>query len=308
MRAIITGSEGFIGQHLTAELEQAGHTVVGFDVKHDPFIEDVAKEDVVREALDAHRPDVVIHLAAKVGRLFGEDNVSETILDNAGMTACVAKVCGEEGVKLAYASTSEIYGDGGTNKNWNEDHFPLHNQWRPHAFLPHNIYGLSKRWGEEACRLYAPDDLVVLRFSMPYGPGLPAGRGRAAIINFLYDALWDRPLHVHKNSERSWCWIKDTVRAVRIILEEDQSGAFNIGRDDNACTMRKVAEMACDLVGTSRDRIEEIDAPERQTVVKRLDTGKIRDLGWAPTVELAEGMAKTLEFVKTLPHPDYVAA
>src|SRR2546427_620713 len=121
----------------------------------------------------------------------------------------------------------------------------------PFTRIPHNAYGLSKRHGEEFCKLYAPNNLSIMRFSMPYGPGLPAGRGRAALVNFLYNALHLEPITVHRGSERSWCWIGDTVRGVRILLEQQIHGTFNIGRDDNARPMREVAEMACDLAGSS---------------------------------------------------------
>jgi dTDP-glucose 4,6-dehydratase len=297
MKIMVTGAAGFIGQHLNDELEQAGHTVVGVDIAWGRD-HDVRNPFNVRAALLACEPDVVVHLAAKVGRLFGEDDVRATCDDNAGMTATVAQVCGEHGARVAYASTSEVYGDWGDEFCREDD---------PFTRIPHNAYGLSKRWGEEACRLYAPDGLTVMRFSMPYGPGLPAGRGRAALINFLYNALHGLPITVHRGSERSWCWIGDTVRAARMLIEGGHAGAFNIGRDDNAHSMRSVAEMACLLADASPDLIEEVDAPGRQTVVKRLSTDKIRALGWMPSVSLDEGMARTLAFVRTLPAPERAA-
>ena len=306
----MTGAAGFIGSHLCRELWDNGHDVRGLDnhvTDAVPYNQPLEKllpwwhgaatylDDAleIEKRLDAERaigwePDVVIHLAAKVGRLFGEDDVYRTAQDNAGMTAHVAKVCGDRGIRLMYASTSEVYGDRG-------DHLCLEDE--PFVGVPHNIYGLSKRWGEEACQLYAPDGLVLLRLSMPYGPGLPAGRGRAALINFLYSALHLEPITVHRGSERSWCWIGDTVRGVRMLLQGMHTGAFNIGRDDNALTMREVAEMACDLTGAPYDLIREVDAPARQTVVKRLSTTKIRSLGWRPEVDLPEGMERTLAYV-----------
>jgi nucleoside-diphosphate-sugar epimerase len=214
---------------------------------------------------------------------------AKTIEDNAIMTAMVAKACGDRGVRMMYASTSEVYGDWG-------DRVCLEDA--PFTKIPHNAYGLSKRWGEEACRLYAPENLTIMRFSMPYGHGLPAGRGRAALINFLYSALHLEPITVHRGSERSWCWIGDTVRATRILLEGEHKGPFNVGRDDNARSMLEVAEMACDLAGAPYDLIQLVDPPERQTVVKRLATSKIRMLGWTPRVSLEEGMERVYEWVR----------
>jgi nucleoside-diphosphate-sugar epimerase len=285
VKVLVTGAAGFIGSHLCPELEKS-YEVVPIDRVNG----DLRRQSVVDNLLDLHRPEVVVHLAAKVGRLFGEDSPALTVLDNAGMTALVAKSCGERGIRLVYASTSEVYGDG-AESTWEEEAV---------MNLPHNLYGLSKRWGEEVCHLYAPEGLVILRFSMPYGPGLPAGRGRAALVNFLHQAMNREPLTVHKDSERSWCWIGDTVRGVRMILESGESGAWNVGRDDNACPMRSVAEMACDLVAAPHSLIQEVDAPSRQTVVKRLSTAKLRSLGWKPEVELPEGMRRTLEELQSL--------
>lgn len=295
MRVLVTGAAGFIGGWLCAELRQAGHSVMPIDKVHG----DLTIPGVFSRQLRNHQPDVVVHLAAQVGRLFGEDDLAHTVASNAVMTTLVANACGQAGVRLVYASTSEIYGDNGDAVCQEED--------GPFS-LPHNLYGVSKGWGEDACELYATDGLTVWRISMPYGPGLPAGRGRAALINFLYNALHGDPITVHRNSERSWCWIGDTVRAMRLTIESGAAGAWNIGRDDNAVSMREVALLACEATGASPELIVEVDAPGRQTVVKRLSTQKIRGLGWAPTVELGEGMEQTLAYVRTLPAPLAVAA
>jgi nucleoside-diphosphate-sugar epimerase len=234
----------------------------------------------------AHEPDTVVHLAAKVGRLFGEADVMKTVVDNAGMTANVAQACGEYGARMVYASTSEVYGDRGDR---------VCVEAGP-CDLPHNLYGLSKRWGEEVCRLYAPDWLTIWRITMPYGPGLPSGYGRAAIVNMLANADAGEQIVVHTGAERSWCYIADTVRAMALTVE--RRGIWNIGRDDEPVMMREVAEMACDLTDAPSSLIEEVPAPNMQTLVKRLSTRKLRSLGWAPEVDLAEGMSRTLQALR----------
>ena len=268
MQFLIMGSEGFIGTWLSNDLRQAGHTVHGIDRDFG----DLRTPNTIEHALDKYEPDYVVHLAAKVGRLFGEDNAMLTVQDNAGITALVAKACGEAGVPVAYASTSEVYGDLGESPAWEGCRMKL----------PHNLYGLSKRWGEEVLNLYAPAGLINFRLSMPYGPGLPPGFGRAAIVCFLDQAERREPIYVHRGAERSWCWVGDTVRGMRYVLEGGLAGDWNVGRDDNPTSMKRVAEIACD----------------RQTVVKRLVTRKLRDTGWRPEVPLEKGMERTLEWLR----------
>lgn len=299
MKLLVTGAAGFIGTHLCNELRSSGHDVVPIDKRDGDLLDPLT----IGWWMDRTHPDMVVHLAAKVGRAFGEDDHSITINDNAAMTAFVAKACGDRGTQMAYASTSEVYGDMGESIAYESSS----------CKMPHNLYGLTKRWGEEVAMLYCPAGLIRLRLSMPYGPGLPAGRGRAALINFLYNALHREPLTVHKGSERSWCWVGDTVRGIALILEMEHDrfskgahpygmvnamGVWNVGRDDNPYSMRAVAEMACALTGAPMDLIQEVDPPGMQTVVKRLSTDKLRSLGWQPAVELGEGMERTLRWIE----------
>lgn len=287
MKIAITGVNGFVGSWLKKELEEHGHIVYGTDIVGENPI-NLLQEGAFRKWVEEIQPDLVYHLAAQVGRIFGEKDVVHTVRHNAEMTTVVAKHCGELNIRLAYVSTSEAYGDQGENEC--DEYGPL--------TLPHNLYGLTKRWGEEAAQLFCPNNLVIARLSMPYGPGVPPGKGRRAMDTMLWQAQNNLPLTVHIGAERSWCWIGDTVRALRMIIEVPQGGIYNIGRDDDPRTMLEIAERACDLAGASRDLIQMIPAPPMQTVVKRLSTDKIRSLGWKPTVELEEGIRLVAEWTK----------
>jgi len=299
VKIIVTGGAGFIGSHLSFELEQAGHEVVVLDLALSRW-HDLRYPEIADTHFDEHADaDLCVHLAAKVGRLFGEEDPMETVTDNVGMAALVAQACGIRGIRLAYASTSEVYGDNAET---------ICEEYMGPFTLPHNLYGISKWFGEKVCEHFAPEKLVIFRFSMPYGPGLPAGRGRAAIVNMLHQALHGKRIPVHRGSERSWCYVTDTVRAARLALELEEGGIYNVGRDDAAVSMLYVAEYACYLAGADEKLIQEIDAPKMQTVVKRLATERIRSLSWEPEIELEEGMERTLEWVKTLDAQGTVAA
>ena len=295
MRILCTGHRGFVGQHLTRELGDHGHQVFG----HDRAEGNLTDPNVFAATVNHVKPDHVIHLAAQVGRLYGEEDLAHTITTNAIMTTIVARECGQRGIPVLYSSTSEIYGDQ-AQAVCREDG-PL--------TLPHNLYGLAKRWGEESLRLYAPDGLRIVRLSMPYGPGAPPGRGRRALDTFLWQAHHRMPITVHRDAERSWCWIGDTVRGIRLVLERGTEQIYNIGRDDRPLSMIDLAVRACLLTGAPGSLIRVVDPPAQQTIVKRLETRRLRDLGWRPEMELEEGLPKVLEWIRQFDeHGDYVAA
>ena len=282
----ITGASGFVGSWLTKELEQHGYDVYTTDINTDG--RNLLDENSFREWIDSINPDICYHLAAQVGRVFGERDVVHTVRHNAELTTIVAKHCGERGIRLAYVSTSEVYGDQG-EKDCDE---------YGELKLSHNLYGVTKYWGEQAAALFAPNNLVIARLSMPYGPGVPPGKGRRAMDTMLWQAYHGLPITVHAGSERSWCWIGDTVKALRMIIEQPTSGIFNIGRDDDSRTMLEIAERSCELAGASKDLIQVVPAPAMQTIVKRLSTSRIRQLGWTPSVELEEGIEYVFDWVK----------
>lgn len=337
-RVLLVGGHGFIGSHLATELAMHGHQVMVLDPEPAPLVPpsevDLGIADgrggkvcrpIVGEApgallrAEAWEPEVVVHLAAAVGRVFGEDDRYRTISTNASLTASVAEWSRQIGARLVYVSTSEVYGDVGSRVA-SED--MVRDRWA----LPHNLYGLSKRWGEEAATLYtvgearrdsdgalrSPAGLQIVRPSMPYGPGLPPGRGRAAIVNMLDQAYRGAEIVTHDGAERSWCWVGDAVRAFRLIVERGQValapedvmagwGCYNLGRDDAAVPMVYVARLACLIAGRSEAEAERlirlVKAPPNQTTVKRLATSKIRGLGWQPEVELEDGMRATARWL-----------
>lgn len=283
MKVLITGARGFMGRYLVDDLVAAGHDVTGVGRAEI----DLVGGDV-DALLDRTRPDTVVHLAARVGRLPGEDDPARTIAQNAIATTRVAKACARAGARLAYASSSEIYGDHG-DEIATEETLPR---------LPHNMYGLSKRWGEEAAALYAPQGLSILRITMTYGPGLLPGRQASAVTNMLASALRRTPIGVHHGATRSWCWVGDTAAAIRTLLEAHADGIWNVGRDDDEEPIRVTAERACALAGAPLELIEEVAAPPAQTVVKRLSTRKLAATGWLPATTLEDGMARTLAWLR----------
>jgi nucleoside-diphosphate-sugar epimerase len=293
MKILVTGAAGFIGKHLTAHLTACGYDLVAIDYQDGDLREDGMAEYFIAK----HRPQVVIHLAAQVGIYFNEQDCVHAINSNAVMTLRVAKACAKYGARLMHTSTSEVYGDYG-DKFIDED--------APLVGKCSGIYAISKRWSEDAAAEYAPEGLVIIRPSMPYGTGAPVGKGRRAMDNMLWQAHHRKPITVHRGAVRSWCWVGDLVKGYQMILEAGAVGAFNIGRDDDERSMLWLAQEACKIAGAPVSLIQEVEPPQKKTMIKRLSTAKLRALGWRPTVELADGLPIMYQWAKRFPWEDVV--
>ena len=82
------------------------------------------------------------------------------------------------------------------------------------------------------------------------------------------------------------------MRGLCMVIGQE-SGVFNVGRDDDENTMVAVAGLACDLAGADHHLVRVVDPPAMQTVVKRISMARLRSLGWQPQVSLQDGMALT---------------
>ena len=302
MRIVVTGSDGFIGRALCRELEDGPHETLGFDVSYTPHM-DVSKESFKRflddEVMAGGVFDLVIHLAAEVGKLNCEQNPARAAEVNVVGTLNVAKACASYGVPLVYCSTSEVYGD---NKSW----VVAEDRSRGTGYGMSGMYALTKLWGEQVCQLYAPEGLKIVRPAMPYGPGVPPGPGRRALDNLIWQALTGQPMIVHRDAARSWCWIGDLARGIRYVIECGDPGIYNVGRDDDEISMEDLAmailrEIHGDEYGALTrwaDLVEVVDAPPRQTAVKRISCAKLRELGWEPEVPLEEGLPVMVAWIQ----------
>lgn len=294
MRILITGADGFVGQHLARELIRNGHQVVQTDIQDT----DLAVAWNGARLLGSVKPDYVVHLAARYGRILCADEPHKAVVDNAASTAEIAVYCADHKIPLLYTSTSEVYGEHGEHRV--SEHTAL--------LKPTTVYGLSKRWGEEAIeQVLDPWEYCIVRPNMLYGPGQKAGYGQCALASFIQRALKDEPITVHKDASRSWLYIGDAVRALRILIEGGHRGVFNMGNGHERYTMKALASLVHGIV-RSRSELVEVDAPANQIRHKNYDSDKLeRTTGWRPRVGLQEGIEATLK-VPAFVRPEPLAA
>ena len=125
MRALVTGAAGFLGSHLVDALLAGGHEAAGYDSQtyaasawdhlrrlSVPVTRaDVRDAPVLRRAVRAFLPDVVLHLAAESHVDVSLERPGHCFEVNACGTNVVALVCSEARLPLVYCSTDEVYGD-----------------------------------------------------------------------------------------------------------------------------------------------------------------------------------------------------
>jgi nucleoside-diphosphate-sugar epimerase len=278
MNVLVTGASGFVGRALVEELRHGGraYEVHPFERREG----DLAEEGVAEHAIAGTKPDIVVHAAARIGIARCDDEPLLALRSNVLATALVARACAQHGARLAYVSTADVYGR-------------VDEAGEETAPAPASLYALTKWWGEQVARQYAPRGLVVLRLANPYGPG-----SRGALSTMLRQAAEGEPIPAFRGERRAWLWIGDAVRAIRLVLESGEEGVFNVASDATPVLLAETARLACALAGAAHGLVEELDPPPGR-VAPRIAAGRLRTLGWRPEIGLEEGLRLTLESWQT---------
>lgn len=173
---------------------------------------------------------------------------------------------------------------------------------------PLSVHAIHKRTVEQYLRLYRR--LFGLRFAIarvtnPYGPGQPAGRTAYGIINrFIQLAIADQTLTLYGEGRqlRDYIHVDDVVSALLALAASPASdgGAYNVA-SGTGTAMADLAAMVIDLAGAGR--IAHVEWPPLAAQVEAGDfvasIARIgRDIGWAPAIDLRDGLARTVSFYR----------
>lgn len=301
MRILITGSRGFIGSHLIAQLgKDPDNEIYEFDRRRvdarNYFRGNIADYISLENAFRKSQPAIVIHLAAVVSRRECEEAPQTAVEENVKGTLNLVTLTEKYRARLIYAGSSEEYGNSFSSAPLTED--------TPFG-VPTSIYSMTKRMAEELVQYFATYKgmkATTVRFFMLYGPGeLPSGY-RSALVRFVDAALNNEALTVHKDTERSWCYIDDAIECVIRIIKRKQElpyEVFNIGKDEPIST-EDLAKKVVHMCG-SKSKINSIPPPPTIIPVKRASFEKAkRVLAWEPGTTLDDGLARVVEFIKVL--------
>lgn len=283
MKALVTGSHGFVGQHLVDHLRDAGDEVASADRTDGVDVLDPAS---LQARLEQVRPDVVYHLAgfADVGASWSEP--AQAFRVNADGTLHTLVAAREAGVsRVLVVSSADVYG------RVPESDLPI-DEGRPLA--PVSPYGASKVAAEYlALQAWLGHQLETVRVRAfnHIGPGQSPSFIASAIARRIVDAERDGSDVVSVGNvtpQRDFTDVRDVVRAYRAVMADGEPGeVYNVASG----RATSIEDLCLALIAASGRSLRLAPDPDLQRAVDNPvsvgDSSKLRaTTGWEPTIAL----------------------
>ena len=174
-----------------------------------------------------------------------------------------------------------------------------------HPTNPITSYGIVKLAVEKYLGLFDHLhglDYTVLRISNPYGPFQNPGGQQGAVPVFLHRLYTGQPITIWGDGSvvRDYLYISDLVEALKLAAEaETRQKVFNVG-SGRGTSLNELVAIIAEVAG-ERPEVEYVPGRALDVPANVLDVARVRDeLGWSPRTELAEGIDRTWEWVRTL--------
>jgi UDP-glucuronate decarboxylase len=322
---LITGSAGFIGTNLTKHLLEQGEAVIGLDNfssseewKSRLFSENENYEffehDTVQELDSVLLKSELLKKYGKIDRIYNLAcpasppryiNISLETIDVCTIgVRNVLNLAKKYDATILQASTSEVYGDPLVH--------PQIETYRGNVNTvgPRSCYDEGKRMAETICYEYKRlfnTKIKIVRIFNTYGPYMDPSDGRV-ITNFVLQALLGKNLTVYDEGQqtRSFQYIDDLIRGFQKFMDTEETfmGPVNLGNPVEF-TILELAEIVLSKINNG-SQIEKIKMDPNDPYDKRNDPQQRKPdislakekLGWEPTIPLAEGLDKAIEYYK----------
>ena len=303
-KILVTGGAGFLGSHLCEALLKQGNEVICMDnyftgsksnIVHlldNPYFE-LYRHDVT---MPAHvEVDEIYNLACPASPIHYQYDPIKTIQTSSMGAINMLGVAKRTGAKILQASTSEVYGDPHVHPQPEE-------YWgNVNPIGIRSCYDEGKRCAETLFFDYHRQNNVrikVIRIFNTYGPNMHPNDGRV-VSNFIVQALKGKDITIYGDGSqtRSFCYCDDLIRGMIAMMAtpDEITGPINLG-NPHEFTIKQLAELVIELTGSKSQIIYEPlpsdDPTQRQPII---DKAK-EILHWEPTVQLREGLVKTIEY------------
>ena len=307
MKIIITGGLGFVGSHLAEKLCQK-HNVVIFtksfskinNVKNFKNKVKIEKIDVTNfskfgSRIKKHKPDIIIHLAGITSHSASFDSPLLDIDSNAKSTLFILETIRKLNYKCKFILGSTFIVIGRPKKlPVNEDSI----------CNPTTIYGTNRLASEYYCKIYHKMyglDTRIFRITNAYGPREQIIPKKNAVNFLINQSFQGEKITIFNDGKffRDLIYISDVISGIQTIIKKGKSGeTYWIS------SSKKIwfYDLGKKLKKLTNSKLIFIKTP---IYTKKMDVGnfvasnkKLKSLGWKPSVNINEGLKKTIEFFK----------
>ena len=301
------GGAGFIGSHLCDTLLALGHEVVALDdfcTGSQTNVAHLTKNK--RFTLVTHDVTVAFHLptrriynlACPASPVHYQANAVKTTLTSVLGTLHALELAQAHDARIFLASTSEVYGDPDVHPQPET----YHGNVNPVGVRA--CYDEGKRCAESLAMDFQRERGVSVRIARifnTYGPRMAVDDGRV-VSNFILQALRGEDLTVYGDSQqtRSFCYVDDLVDGLMRLMEHPKLvGPVNLGNPEELTVLGLAEEVL--RMTRSRSKIRHLALPKDDLKIRCPNIDRARkELGFAPSVPLREGLKKTIDYFKRL--------
>ena len=307
-RVLVTGGAGFLGSHLCERLLEDGCDVLCVDnfysgtkdnivhLLHNPYFE-LLRHDITFPLYV--EVEEIYNLACPASPVHYQIDPVQTTKTCVHGTINMLGLAKRVKARILQASTSEVYGNP-TSVPQSEEYWGNVNPVGPRA-----CYDEGKRCAETLFFDYHRQhglDIRVARIFNTYGPRMQINDGRV-VSNFIVQALREEPLTLYGDGTqtRSFCYVDDMVEGLMSFMGAAPgfTGPLNLGNPEET-SIRRLAEQVIAMTGT-RSEILLRPLPPDDPMRRRPDiTLAMKTLDWRPRETLESGLAKTIDYFKTV--------
>lgn len=307
-RVLVTGGAGFIGSHLCAALLEAGHQVLCVDnfftgtrgnvsalLGHPDF--ELMRHDITFPLFV--EVDEIYNLACPASPVHYQFDPVQTTKTSVVGAVNMLGLAKRLKVPILQASTSEVYGDPSVHPQ-TEDYWGNVN-----PIGPRSCYDEGKRCAETLFFDYRRQHnlaIKVIRIFNTYGPHMHPNDGRV-VSNFIVQALKGEDITMYGDGTqtRSFCYVDDLVRGLMAMMAtaDEVTGPINLG-NPSEFSMLELAQAVIELTG-AKSQVRFLPLPQDDPRQRQPDITRAREqLGWGATIELREGLVKTIDYFREL--------
>ena len=307
-KILVTGGAGFLGSHLCERLLNDGNEVICVDnfytggksniihLLSNPYFELIRHDVTFPLYIEVNE---IYNLACPASPVHYQNDPVQTTKTSVHGAINMLGLAKRLKIRILQASTSEVYGDPVVHPQ-KEDYWGNVNPIGPRA-----CYDEGKRAAETLFFDYHRQhhiEIKVMRIFNTYGPNMHPDDGRV-VSNFIVQALKNKDITIYGTGKqtRSFCYVDDLIDGMISFMNSPKeiTGPMNMG-NPTEFTILELAQAVIKLTN-SQSKIRFEPLPEDDPMQRKPDIDFAnKTLGWNPTIQLEEGLLKTIQYFKSI--------